>query len=283
MTDVAAPAPSANAPSKNAGEDATGVARLLAIMARLRDPENGCAWDREQTFATIAPYTVEEAYEVAAAIEDGDMAGLKDELGDLLLQVVFHAQMAKEDGLFAFEDVAEALAEKLVRRHPHVFGDASVMSADEVHAVWDAAKDAERADKPAQGVLDDVPYALPALLRAFKISKRAARVGFDWPDAASVRAKLNEELAELEEAVAQDEGPERIAEEFGDALSAMVTMGRKLGVEPEDALRRANAKFVRRFRAIEAGLAEDGRAPQDATLNEMEALWARAKAAEKGA
>ncbi|MCG8440422.1 MAG: nucleoside triphosphate pyrophosphohydrolase [Caulobacterales bacterium] len=260
----------------------SGVPRLLAIMSRLRDPQGGCPWDLEQNFATIAPYTIEEAYEVADAIARENPTDLRDELGDLLFQVVFHARMAEEADEFDFHDVVEAVSEKMVRRHPHVFDTESIDSADAQETAWESQKAAERDAKDGEaraGVLDDVPLSLPALLRAAKLTKRAARVGFDWPDVETVGEKLTEELGEL--ARARAEGPERVAEEMGDVLFVLANMARKLKVDPEDALRSANGKFERRFRHIEARLAEAGRRPEDASLAEMDALWDEAKAREK--
>jgi MazG family protein len=257
------------------------IDRLNGIMAQLRAPVGGCPWDVEQTFETIAPYTLEEAYEVADAIERGDMDDLKSELGDLLFQVVFHARMAEEQGLFVFDEVATAIADKLERRHPHVFGD-EVAKADGVaqKARWEDIKAAERMAKARHGVLDDVPVGLPALARAAKLTKRAARVGFDWPSTAEVLDKLDEEVGELKvEIVAGD--LDKAREELGDLLFVMANLARKLGVEPEDALRGANAKFVRRFAFIEAELAKDGRTPEQSDLAEMDGLWDAAKAAER--
>ncbi|NEX91408.1 nucleoside triphosphate pyrophosphohydrolase [Caulobacter sp. 17J65-9] len=254
--------------------------RLLDVMARLRDPNGGCPWDVEQTFATIAPYTVEEAYEVADAIERNDMKELKVELGDLLFQVVFHSRMAEEQGLFRFDDVAEAMAEKLIRRHPHVFGGGDSRTADEQTVAWETQKAAERKAKQQHGVLDDVPVGLPALTRAVKLTRRAGRVGFDWPTTAEVLEKLREEIAELEaEIEAGDMAKAR--EELGDFLFVVANLARKLDVEPEDALRAANAKFVRRFHHIEARLAETGRTPEQSTLEEMDGFWNEARAADK--
>jgi tetrapyrrole methylase family protein/MazG family protein/ATP diphosphatase len=257
--------------------------QLLSIMARLRDPEHGCAWDVEQTFATIAPYTVEEAYEVADAIERGDLDDLRDELGDLLLQVVFHARMAEEQGSFDFDDVARAIADKLIRRHPHVFGDEAQRSSAEQTQAWEVIKAQERAARGsavAPSALDGIPIGLPALTRAVKLTKRAGRVGFDWPSPAEVLEKLREETAELEAEIASGDLA-AAREELGDLLFVCANLARKLDVEPEDALRAANAKFARRFKAIEAALSEQGRMPEQATLDEMEALWVQAKAAEK--
>ena len=259
------------------------IDRLLAIMARLRDPERGCPWDVAQTFATVAPYTLEEAYEVADAIERNDLADLKDELGDLLLQVVFHARMAEEEGAFAFEDVAGAICDKMVRRHPHIFGDAAFETLAEQGAAWEAIKASERSAKGAHrsGVLDDVPSGLPGLVRAVKLTKRAARVGFDWPDTMTVLDKLREETAELEaEIAAGDKAKAR--EELGDLLFVCANLARKLDVDPEDTLRAANAKFIRRFGFIEAALAAEGRRPDQSDLAEMDALWDAAKRTEAG-
>ena len=267
------------------------LARLLTVMARLRDPEHGCPWDQRQTFATIAPYTIEEAYEVADAIERGDLSDLRDELGDLLLQVVFHSRIAEEQGAFAFGDVAAAIADKMERRHPHVFGpDAGrgrQLDAAAQTDAWEAQKAAERAAKAAAGsekrpsALDDVPVGLPALTRAVKLTRRAARVGFDWPDLAPVLDKLREETAEVEAEIAAGD-LEAAAAEVGDLLFVCANLARKLGVDPEAALRGTNAKFGRRFAHIEAELAADGRTPDQSDLAEMDALWNAAKALERG-
>ena len=266
-------------------EPAHPIFRLVEIMARLRQPVGGCPWDLEQTFASIAPYTVEEAYEVADAIERGDLQHLKEELGDLLLQVIFHSRMAEEAGAFGFADVAEAINAKMVRRHPHVFGEARHRSAAEQTVAWEAIKADERSAKagaaPAS-LLDDVPVALPALTRAVKLSKRAARVGFVWPSAAEVLAKLHEEVAELEAEVAAGDAV-KAGEELGDVLFVCANLARQLGVDPEAALRGANAKFVRRFGFIEAALAAKGSSPEASDLAEMDALWNAAKAAERAA
>ncbi len=246
-------------------------------MARLRDPVTGCPWDVEQDFATIAPYTIEEAYEVADAIARQAWDELKGELGDLLFQSVFHAQMAAEAGLFDLDDVASAIADKMIARHPHVFGDESnAKSADQQVADWESVKAAERAAKARGGVLDDVALGLPALMRAEKLQKRAARVGFDWPEIGQVIDKIAEEareLAEARDALPQD----KIAEEMGDLLFVMANLARHLKVDPEDALRRANTKFTRRFAFIEAELAKLGKRPEDSDLAEMDALWDGAK------
>ncbi|MEL7448230.1 MAG: nucleoside triphosphate pyrophosphohydrolase [Pseudomonadota bacterium] len=251
------------------------INKLLEIMAQLRNPDGGCPWDVEQDFASIAPYTVEEAYEVADAIEREDYDDLKHELGDLLLQVVFHAQMAREEGLFEFEDVAESICEKLIRRHPHVFGDATVEDAEAQVAAWEASKAEERARR-AGGLLDDVPRGLPALSRAAKLSRRAASVGFDWPATDGARAKVSEELAELDEVVAAGDA-DRVEEELGDALFAMVNLARHAGADPENALQAACAKFSRRFAHIEQSLKAAGSSVQEADLATMEELWGAAK------
>jgi ATP diphosphatase len=251
---------------------------LLGIMARLRDSERGCPWDRQQNFATIAPYTIEEAYEVADAIERSDMAALKDELGDLLFQVVFHARMAEEAGLFAFADVAAAISDKMIRRHPHVFGDAEIASAEAQSEAWEAHKAAERAASgDAQSVLDGIALSFPALLRAAKVSRRAARIGFDWPNAHGVIAKIHEEIAEIEAEFDLGAGHDRLEDEVGDLLFATANLARKLEIEPEAALRRATAKFERRFRRVETLAAERG-AGHD--LDALEALWQQVKSEE---
>jgi MazG family protein len=268
-------------------ETGASIDRLLAIMARLRDPNGGCPWDLEQSFATISPYTVEEAYEVADAIQRGDLGDLRDELGDLLFQVVFHAQMAAEQGAFAFDDVVEAICAKMIRRHPHVFAEAGARNATEQTVAWEVIKAEERAQKAgnsgsrAPGVLDDVPAGLPALTRAVKLTKRAARVGFDWPDAAAVIEKLHEETAELEVEIASGDHA-KAREELGDLLFVCANLAHKLDIEPEDALRAANAKFTRRFHHIEARLAETGRKPDQSTLEEMDGFWNEARRADKG-
>jgi MazG family protein len=269
-------------PSPAPPADLPPLERLLAIMARLRDPATGCPWDLEQTFATIATYTVEEAYEVADAIERGDLGDLKDELGDLLLQVVFHARMAEERGAFAFDDVARAINDKMIRRHPHVFGEETYGSLAEQTAGWETLKAAERAQKGrAASILDDIPVGLPALTRAVKLSKRAARVGFVWPDIGQVVAKLHEEVGEL---LAEIEAGdlEKARGELGDVLFVVANLARTLEVDPEDALRFTNAKFSRRFRYIEETLAVRGRTPDQSDLAEMDALWDEAKRLEKG-
>ena len=256
----------------------TLIDTLLSIMARLRDPDSGCPWDREQNFSTIAPYTIEEAYEVADAIERGDMDALKDELGDLLLQVVFHARMAEEAGSFAFEDVATAISDKMIRRHPHVFGDAEIRSVAAQNEAWEAHKAAERAASGTDAsVLDGIAQAYPALLRAAKISRRAARIGFDWPDPTSVVAKVNEEICEIEAEMRNGATHDRLEDEIGDLLFAAANLARKLDIEPETALRRATAKFERRFRRVELLAAERDTGTD---LNALEALWQEVKRGE---
>ncbi len=261
---------------------------LLAVMAALRTPGTGCPWDLEQTFATIAPYTIEEAYEVADAIAHDDIAGLKDELGDLLLQVVYHARMAQEQDAFAFDDVVDAITRKMIRRHPHVFGTAEERAAGAAPGFWDRIKAQEKGDEASTGsLLDDVPTALPALTRAIKLQSKAAKVGFDWPSLSPVLAKLKEELAELEDAIAKsaagsETSARAIDEEFGDLLFVVANLARHLKLDPEASLRAANQKFVRRFRYIEERLAADGRTPSDSDLAEMDALWNDAKAKERG-
>jgi nucleoside triphosphate diphosphatase len=278
------------------------IKRLIEIMAALRTPGSGCPWDLEQNFATIAPYTIEEAYEVADAITRGDLGDLRDELGDLLLQVVFHARMAQEQGAFDFGDVVAALSEKLVRRHPHVFGDARGLTPQAVEGLWDEIKAQERAEKeraaeahaPSNGgaaaragvgvlagALAGVPVALPALTRALKLQRKAGKVGFDWNDPRAVLAKIREEADEI--AAALDRGDKVDAgAEVGDLLFAVVNLARHLDADPEATLRATNAKFERRFAAIERALAERGKAPQQATLAEMDELWNAAKEAERG-
>lgn len=284
------------------------IDELIAIMAALRTPVTGCPWDLEQNFRTIAPYTIEEAYEVADAIERGDLVDLKDELGDLLLQVVYHARLAEEQGAFAFADVVAAISRKMVRRHPHVFGDEAARSAGAAKGFWEKIKAEEKAEKAAERaatgrpstsasssrVLADVPAGLPALTRAVKLQDKAARVGFDWPSLAPVMDKMREELAELEEvALAADpRGPfptpdldatrrARIEEEYGDLLFVMANVARHLKIDPEAALRSANQKFVRRFSAVETKLAQRGSSPERSTLHEMDQLWTEAKSEER--
>jgi ATP diphosphatase len=275
---------------------------LLAVMAALRTPGTGCPWDLEQNFRTIAPYTVEEAYEVADAIEKGDRGALKEELGDLLLQVVYHARMAEEEGAFAFADVVDAIAAKMIRRHPHVFGSEAERAAGAAPGFWERIKAEERAAQPRQasppppggeglgvagaskaptGILADVPVGLPALTRAVKLQDKAAKVGFDWPSLAPVFDKLKEEFGELEAAMASSADRTKIGEEFGDLLFVVANVARHLKVDPEAALRAANQKFMRRFRRIEELLAAQGRAPAQSTLEEMDRLWDQAKGEER--
>lgn len=266
------------------------ISSLLEIMAALRNPETGCPWDVEQDFSSIAPYTIEEAYEVADAIERNDLLDLKDELGDLLLQVVFHARIAEEMNVFGFDDIVEAICHKMIRRHPHVFGDETARQAGMAKGMWESIKAEEKADKRATrlaegqppedhgpGYLDSIAVALPALTRALKLQQKAARVGFDWKEAAPILGKIEEELTELTTAI---EGQERaeIAEEFGDLLFSIVNYGRHLGVDPEAALRQTNEKFRKRFHHVEASLSETGSSLEEATLDEMEQLWQDAKA-----
>jgi len=261
---------------------------LLAVMAALRTPGTGCPWDLEQTFATIAPYTIEEAYEVADAIAHDDIVGLKDELGDLLLQVVYHARMAQEQDAFAFDDVVDAITRKMIRRHPHVFGTAEERAAGAAPGFWDRIKAQEKGDEASTGsLLDEVPTALPALTHAIKLQNKAAKVGFDWPSLSPVLAKLKEELAELEDAIAKsaagsETSARAIDEELGDLLFVVANLARHLKLDPEASLRAANQKFVGRFRYIEERLAADGRTPSDSDLAEMDALWDDAKAKERG-
>jgi nucleoside triphosphate diphosphatase len=256
----------------------TDIAELLAVMRRLRNPDGGCPWDIEQTFATIAPYTIEEAYEVAGAIEDRDWPGLKEELGDLLLQVVYHARMAQEQNLFDFHDVVGAIVAKMVARHPHVFGGTqTVESAAAQTVAWEEHKRRERMAKQAGGVLDDVSRALPALLRAEKLQKRMASVGFDWNSTDRVLDKIAEEAREIADARAAGASRDEIAGEIGDLLFVVANLARHLKIDPEAALRSTNEKVVRRFKWIEAALAGQGRATSEASLAEMEALWQQAK------
>jgi ATP diphosphatase len=264
-------------------DENAGIERLLEIMRRLRNPDTGCPWDIEQDFDTIAPYTIEEAYEVADAIARRDWPDLEGELGDLLLQTVYHTAMGEERGLFSFQSVVRSISDKMVARHPHVFGDESrEKSAEQQTADWEAIKAAERVQSAQIGALDGVAVGLPALLRAYKLQKRAARVGFDWPDTRDVLAKITEEAAELVEATEELGTPEQF-EEFGDLMFVMANLGRHLGIEPEAALRAANDKFTRRFRGVEAKLNAIGKAPQDSDLAEMDALWDAVKRDEKAA
>jgi ATP diphosphatase len=265
------------------------ISELLALMAALRTTGSGCAWDLEQSFETIAPYTLEEAYEVADAIGRGDLGDLRDELGDLLLQVVFHARMAEERGAFDFGDVVLSITEKLIRRHPHVFGEARGLSPEAVKGLWEEIKAVEKAERQAarphkddgrQGALAGVPVTLPALTRALKLQDKAGKVGFDWNDASAVLAKIGEECSEIAHEIDAGDA-RRAAGEVGDLLFAVVNLARHLGIDPEATLRAANIKFERRFGAVEQALAARGARPQDASLAEMDALWDAAKAAEK--
>ena len=254
----------------------SSIDKLLEVMARLRDADDGCSWDRKQDFSTIAPYTIEEAYEVADAIAREDFAALRDELGDLLFQVVFHAQMANEAGMFDFDDVAGAISDKMLRRHPHVFGTEEERAAGAVVGGWERIKAEERAGKEDKSALAGVAVALPALKRAQKLGKRAGTVGFDWPDRQGVRAKIREELDELEEAVGS-RSVVGIEEEFGDLLFAVVNLARHLDVDPEKALTSANYKFERRFRDMESAVKEDGNALKGQSLESLDKEWRAAK------
>lgn len=250
------------------------IQRLLNIMSRLRDPQGGCPWDLKQTYATIVPYTLEEAYEVADAIARESFDELKDELGDLLFQVVFYAQIAKEQGRFEFDDCVAAICDKLERRHPHVFGDVSADNAETVLKNWEALKSAERKDVGQHSVLDNIPQAMPALSRAYKLQKRCANVGFDWPDVQGCWDKVKEEIIEVEQCEA---GSEELAEELGDLMFALVNVVRKHKLDPEAVLRAANSKFEKRFRAVEQALAGQGKSPEQSNLAEMDALWNQVK------
>jgi MazG family protein len=259
----------------------TDIQRLLALMARLRDPERGCPWDREQTFASIAPYTIEEAYEVADAIERHDLPSLRDELGDLLFQVVFHSRLAAEQGAFTFEDVVRGICEKMERRHPHVFGTERIESAAEQTIAWEEHKRRERGAKQSSSVLHDVPVGLPGLTRAMKLGKRTSSVGFDWHDSGGAFDKVEEELREIRSAVEMSAPLDHVTEEIGDVLFGIANVCRHLKIDPEEALRKTNAKFERRFGHIETRLAQQGRTPSQATLEEMDKLWDEAKAKER--
>jgi nucleoside triphosphate diphosphatase len=274
----------ASPPSSNVNPDSyiiiiMHIDRLLAIMSRLRDPQSGCPWDLKQTFQTIAPYTIEEAYEVADAIERSDMSDLRDELGDLLFQVVFHSQLAWEQGTFGFDDVVAAICDKMERRHPHVFGDARIDSAEAQTLAWDEQKRRERV-ATNEGVLADVPLGLPALTRANKLGKRAAEVGFEWPDTQGALDKVAEEIEELRAELKGELDLKAISDEIGDLLFSLVNVCRYLKIDPETSLRHANAKFERRFRYIEHRLQELGKKPEDSTLEEMDTLWEEGKRAE---
>jgi MazG family protein len=257
--------------------------KLLKIMEKLRDPKDGCAWDVEQSFETIAPYTIEEAYEVAEAIEQNDMDALKDELGDLLFQAVFHARMAEEAGHFKFSDVVDAISDKMIRRHPHVFGDENYRDADEQTVAWEEQKAKERANKDQKSILDGVTIGLPALSRAVKLQKRAARVGFDWPETSQVIDKLNEEMAELSaELIKNKQDHDKIEEEFGDMMFVYANLARHLNIDPEKALRRANSKFTNRFNKIEQHIENENNSFDQYSLDELEKLWVKAKEEERG-
>ena len=258
------------------------IGNLLTVMTRLRDRENGCPWDIEQDFASIAPYTIEEAYEVAQAIQDSDMDALRDELGDLLLQVVYHAEMAREAGAFDFDDVAAGISEKMIRRHPHVFADTEIDDADQQSLAWETQKANERnaradENKTPASALDGIALALPALMRAEKLQKRAARVGFDWHDMAPVVEKIAEELAEVAEAGADGAQNEKLSLECGDLLFACVNLVRHMGIDAESALRQANAKFDRRFRRLESLVRDENRKPEQMSLAALEKIWQRVK------
>ena len=256
--------------------DTTGMERLLDIMSQLRDPDGGCPWDLKQTFETILPHTLEEAYEVADAIESGDRDQLRDELGDLLFQVVFYSQLGKEEGSFQFADISNAMADKLLRRHPHVFGDMKAKDGDEALANWEAIKQTERTAKQQHSVLDDIPKTLPGMQRAAKIQKRAANVGFDWPEVAPVFDKLDEEVAEIHQAYASGER-EHVLDELGDLMFMCVNLARHLKANPEQVMRAANDKFERRFRLMEAQLQADGLEIAEQDMDDLEAAWQNAK------
>lgn len=262
---------------------AQSMQRLLELMEKLRHPKEGCPWDRQQTFATIAPYTIEEAYEVADAIERSDLSALKQELGDLLFQVVFHARMAEEQGDFAFGDVVQAICDKMESRHPHVFGSEQIESADQQTIAWEQHKQRERAEKQQQtgSVLDDVPIALPALTRAAKLGRRAGTVGFEWPDVTGALNKTEEEVREVRAAIEQGTSLAEIEDELGDLLFCVVNLCRHTKVDPEAALRKTNTKFERRFRHVEASLAAQGRTLQESSLEEMDRFWDEAKRLER--
>lgn len=283
------PSPLSSGATSSAPTDADPLARLLAIMERLRDPVSGCPWDIEQTYASIVPHTIEEAYEVAEAVERGDMMSFREELGDLLLQVVYHAQMAREEGHFSFADVAASIGDKLVRRHPHVFGDLHVPDAAAQTAQWEdqkarerQAKAAEAAGGAAHSALDGLTTTLPSMTRALKLQNRAARVGFDWPEVAQVVGKIDEELAEVREEIDHPEPDAgRLKSEIGDLMFTVVNLSRVMGIDPEAALRHTNRKFERRFRYMEHRLSEQGKTTSDVGLDEMEALWSEAKTSDE--
>lgn len=256
----------------------TQLRALIDVMAKLRDPVDGCAWDLQQDHASIAPYTIEEAYEVQDAIEQNDMAALRDELGDLLLQVVFQARIGEESGHFDFADIAQSITDKMIRRHPHIFGDHEYRSSEEQRQAWEDMKAEERQAKNATRLLDDVATTLPAMMRAFKLQKRAARVGFDWPDSQQVLAKVKEELAEVEAELTPDQMDQhRVQDEIGDVLFSVINLARKLNIDPEEALKSTNKKFTKRFNYVEESIVSNGNNLKDTSLDEMEDLWQRAK------
>ena len=256
----------------------TQLRALIDVMAKLRDPVDGCAWDLQQDHASIAPYTIEEAYEVQDAIEQNDMEALRDELGDLLLQVVFQARIGEESGHFDFADIAQSITDKMIRRHPHIFGDHEYRSAEEQRQAWEDMKAEERQAKNATRLLDDVATTLPAMMRAFKLQKRAARVGFDWPDSQQVLAKVKEELAEVEAELTPDQMDQhRVQDEIGDVLFSVINLARKLNIDPEEALKSTNKKFTNRFNYVEEAIVSNGNNLKDTPLDEMEDLWQRAK------
>lgn len=275
--------------NQNPLNELKGITKLLAVMAQLRDTKNGCPWDVAQDFATITKYTLEEVYEVVEAIERQDIPAIREELGDLLFQIVFYAQIGKDKSLFTFEDIAQSIADKMIERHPHVFAGKKLEDTSALMKMWEGEKEAKRAEKSKEqgktpSVLDDVPAALPALSRAVKLQSRAARVGFEWKDLKDIFAKLDEEVGELKQVVAECDGKDeplelvlvdRLSEELGDVLFVVANLGRKLRVDPEFALRTTNRKFEKRFQSIEETLAAAGRKPQDASLEEMVALWNR--------
>ena len=256
----------------------TQLRALIDVMAKLRDPVDGCAWDLQQDHASIAPYTIEESYEVQDAIEQNDMEALRDELGDLLLQVVFQARIGEESGHFDFADIAQSITDKMIRRHPHIFGDHEYRSAEEQRQAWEDLKAEERHAKNATRLLDDVATTLPAMMRAFKLQKRAARVGFDWPDSQQVLAKVKEELAEVEAELTPDQMDQhRVQDEIGDVLFSVINLARKLDVDPEEALKSTNKKFTKRFNYVEEAIVSNGNNLKNTSLDEMENLWQRAK------
>lgn len=267
---------SAGSPPSPPPDPNAGLAALVEVMARLRDPQTGCPWDREQTPQTLRKYVIEEAYEVVEAVDSGRPEKLREELGDLLLQVVFHAQLASEEGRFDIDDVSRGITEKLIRRHPHVFGDVAVSGSDEVLRNWEQIKRGEKGYEDRTSILDGLPAGLPALMRALEVSKRVVKVGFEWPTVDEVLDKVEEELAELRAEIARDE-TERIADELGDLLFTLVNVARQLKVDPEDALRRMTGRFATRFRHIEEHAAATGRSLEDLPLEEMESVWQRAK------